>query len=172
MAHGFSAGLLDRLLDDRRSGAAGNDGQHSGQNSAQLSLEELKDSIACDLEALLNTRAAFADTMFAAFPTCSASIVNYGLIDFAGMCLTSSVDQDRICAAVKAAIERHEPRLHGVSATLRKEAGTTNRVSFVIAAMLETQPATEAVRFDAVLQSSTQQYAITQARPGTPRGAA
>lgn len=146
---GFAPGLFDRLLGGP--GAA-----------ARLSLEQLKDSVARDLEELLNTRAAIAAAVLAPYPECGKSIINYGLIDFAGMCLSSSDDRQRICASLVAAIEHHEPRLRQVRARLENEAGAINRVSFVISAVLEVAGARESINFDAVLQPSTLHYSINR----------
>lgn len=148
--HGFAPGLFDRLMGGQ--GAA-----------ARLSLEQLKDSVARDLEELLNTRAAIAAAVLAPYPECGKSIINYGLIDFAGMCLSSSEDRARICASLQGAIGRHEPRLRNVQARLERETGSINRVSFVISATLAVPPAYEAVNFDAVLQPSTLRYSIHRA---------
>ncbi|PHV16580.1 type VI secretion system baseplate subunit TssE [Janthinobacterium sp. BJB1] len=146
----YVPGLFDRLM-----GAAGG-------AAARLSLEQLKDAVARDLEALLNTRVALPPGALDAYPECAASIVNYGLIDFAGMCLSSSDDRARICAALKAAIERHEPRLRNVRARLEREAGAINRVGFVISGTLAVQAGGETVNFDAVLQPSSLRYSINR----------
>ncbi len=153
MAQQFTPGLFDRLSDDGgRPGPAG--------ASPTWTLEQLKDAVARDLEALLNTRTAIADHVLLPFPESGNSLVNYGLIDFAGMCMASEDDRRSICAAVKRAIERHEPRLHTVSAALRVHGAGLNRVDFVITAMLKVQSAVAPVHFDAVLEPSTQQYLI------------
>lgn len=152
MAQQYLPGLFDRLMDDDA---------HSG---AAWTVEQLKDAVARDLEALLNTRAALPDGALAAYTEAGASVLAYGLIDFAGMCLTSDDDQKIICAAVQRAIERHEPRLAGVSASLRLHGARINRVDFIISARLRASAAPEAVQFDAVLQPSTQQYAIRNSR--------
>jgi len=154
--NGFTPGLLDRLLGEHD----GNGGHHG------LTLEQFKDSVARDLEDLLNTRCALPEAMLSDYPECAASIVNYGLIDFAGMCLSSSEDRARICAALKAAIDRHEPRLRNVQARLEREAGAINRVSFAISATLAGMPYTEAVSFDAVLQPSSLHYSINRSGRG------
>lgn len=152
--NGFTPGLLDRLL-----GAP-------GRNDRGMTLEQLKDSVARDLEDLLNTRCALPQETMRAYPECMRSIVNYGLVDFAGMCLGSSEDRNRICAALKAAIERHEPRLRNVQARLEHRPGSINRISFVIFGTLAGLPYTEAVSFDAVLQPSTLHYSINRSARG------
>jgi type VI secretion system protein ImpF len=146
--NGFVPGLMDRLLGARSQAGAG------------LTIAQLKDAVARDLEDLLNTRAALPEALLAAYPECAGSIVNYGLVDFAGMCLSSSEDRARICASLKAAIERHEPRLRQVQARIEQQAGSINRVNFVISGVLAVCSAFEPVNFDAVLQPSTLHYAI------------
>lgn len=151
--NGYAPGLFDRLLGDR--GYAPAQGVVS-----RLSLAQLKDSVARDLEELLNTRLAIPPDLLAAYPECARSIVNYGLIDFAGMCLSSSDDRARICHSLKAAIERHEPRLRNVGARIEHQLGSINSVNFVITGTLEVFPAYETINFDAVLQPSTLRYSI------------
>jgi type VI secretion system protein ImpF len=152
---GFEPGLLDRLMGEHDHGAAG--------ATARLSLEQLKDSVARDLEALLNTRIGIAPDVFADYPEARRSIVNYGLADFAGLCLTSTEHRAVICNSLKAAIETHEPRLKNVKASLELEKGSVNRLNFVIHATLHLHPATEPVNFNAVLQPSSLNYSITRA---------
>ncbi|KQQ89197.1 type VI secretion system baseplate subunit TssE [Massilia sp. Leaf139] len=100
---GFTPGLLDRLMDE-----------HSLPG-----IEQIKDLVARELEALLNTRAALPDALFDRFPLARASILNDGLLDFASFCLTSDEDRAAICASLKTAIETHAPRLKDVSAVLQ-----------------------------------------------------
>ena len=157
--NGFSPGLFDRLLGEHQNSAVARHGNG-------LSLEQLKDSVARDLEDLLNTRCAFPEELLHAYPECARSIVNYGLIDFAGMCLSSSEDRARICASLKITIERHEPRLRGVQARLAREAGGINRISFAISATLAGLPVVETVSFDAVLQPSSLHYSINRSARG------
>jgi type VI secretion system protein ImpF len=150
---GFAPGLLERLMGEHGQGGAG---------VPRLSVEQLKDSIARDLEALLNTRVAIAPHQFDEFPHARASIINYGLPDFAGMCLTSSEDREAICASLKVAIETHEPRLTEVSAGLEADDGGVNRLRFVITARLLLYPSAEPVNFNAVLQPSSLRYSIAK----------
>ncbi|SDF46171.1 MULTISPECIES: type VI secretion system baseplate subunit TssE [unclassified Duganella] len=149
--NGFAPGLMDRLL---------------GDHDRPVSLEQYKDSVARDLEDLLNTRCAVPEEWMRAYPECTRSIANYGLVDFAGMCLSSADDRARICAALKTAIERHEPRLRNVQARLEREAGDINRVSFAIYGTLAGLSYTEAVSFDAVLQPSSLHYSINRSTRG------
>jgi type VI secretion system protein ImpF len=152
--HGFSPGLFDRLDDnDAESPTA-------GYRARSRAFEALKRSITRDLEALLNTRSALLPADVAPYPAVSGSVVNYGLIDFAGMCMTSDTDQQQICTAVRLAIERHEPRLQKVAVTLQPKKGAINRVEFMITAQLKGTAHTEPLSFNAVFRPSLQQYSI------------
>jgi type VI secretion system protein ImpF len=143
-------GILERLMGED-SAAPGRPG-----------LEQLKDSIVRDLETLLNTRLGIAFGAFDAHPEARASVLNYGLADFAAFCLSSSEDRAAICASIKDAIERHEPRLTGVSAVLEPDGAGINRLRFVINATLRVADGVDAVNFNAVLQPSSLHYAISK----------
>lgn len=153
---GYAPGLFDKLM-------AGSIGQ-SINVVTSLSLEEMKDVVARDLESLLNTRSVISEEMLKRYPECSKSIVTYGLNDFAGMSLASADDRHYICRSLEQTIARHEPRLRNVRASLELEDGSTNRLNFAIAALLVLEMAQEPVNFDAVLQASSLQYSITKAR--------
>jgi len=154
----FVPGLFDRLDTDD------DEVPQSQFRVSPRKLDEWRESITRDLEALLNTRSALLPDALDGLPEVSASIVNYGLIDFAGMCMTSDTDQKRICAAVRQAIERHEPRLHRVTATLQPRKGAINRVDFVITAELKNAPVAEPMQFNAVFQPSLQRYSVQSVR--------
>ena len=154
----YLPGLLERLMGERA---------HPGRPAG----EQIRDSIARDLEALLNARAGLPPGAFDAWPLARASVLNYGLTDFAAFCLSSSEDRAAICACLKDAIERHEPRLKNVSAALASEQGGVNHLNFVINATLHAGPgaAVVPVNFNAVLQPSSLNYAICKAAASTPQ---
>lgn len=137
-----------------------------GAAGGALGVEQLKDSVARDLEALLNTRLAQGVAHLEAYPQARASILHYGLIDFAGFCLTSSIDRAAVCASIEEAIATHEPRLREARAVLEPEAGDVNRLHFAIHARLVVDGLLEPVNFNAVLQPSSLHYEINRtARP-------
>jgi type VI secretion system protein ImpF len=103
---GFTSGLFDRL-DDTIEPPSGN-----RRDARVRAVEHALRSVTRDLQALLNTRCGVHQASFSPLPAVSGSILNYGLIDFAGMCMNSDTDQQEICKAVQLAIQRHEPRLH------------------------------------------------------------
>lgn len=153
----FVPGLFDRLDAD-------DDAPQGEFGAAPRRADAWREGITRDLEALLNTRSALLPHVLADYPEVGGSIVNYGLIDFAGMCMTSDTDQKRICSAVRQAIERHEPRLHKVTATLQPRKGAINRVDFVITAQLKNAPVAESMHFNAVFQPSLQRYSLQSVR--------
>lgn len=155
----FLPGLFDRLAVDDD-----DDGTARDRPARSRHRDDCRASISRDLEALLNTRSALLPAMLAPYPAVGGSVVNYGLIDFAAMCMTSDTDQKRICGAVRLAIERHEPRLHKVAVTLQAKKGAINRVDFVISAQLKSGAAAEPMHFNAVFQPSLQRYSIQDAR--------
>ncbi|WP_354686757.1 type VI secretion system baseplate subunit TssE [Cupriavidus necator] len=154
---GFEPSLLDKLFDDE---------PHAPLPSAlrQLSLEELKATVARDIEALLNTRIVYEDADFSGLPECRRSVLTYGLNDFAGLSLASFDDRHYICQSLRNAIERHEPRLQNVNVSLAINERATSVLCFGISAVLLVGPAREPVSFDAMLQPSTLQYSVTRGR--------
>jgi len=151
---GYVPGLMDRLTD----------GGSRGSSPLRMSIEDLKDSVARDLEALLNTRIAMPELLPKQFPECRRSLVTYGLQDFAGRSLSSFDDRAHICSCLEAAIARHEPRLRNVRASLELRDDAVNCLNFSITALLVVHAAHEPVNFDAVLQPASQHYTISRGR--------
>lgn len=161
---GFEPGLLDKLFDDDRRGPA-------SPVLRNFSLEEIKNVVARDLEALLNTRMVFTDELLESFPECKRSVMTYGLNDFSGLSLASFYDRSFICRSLELAISRHEPRLRNV--VVRLEVGgqaSTSVLYFSISALLTLPALKEPVNFDALLQPTTLQYSVTRGAGSTARG--
>lgn len=154
---GQSPTLFDKLL------SAASDNPQSAAVQ-RLSVEQVKASVAHDLEALLNTRAVISEDVLRDYPECHRSIVSYGLGDFAGLSLASLDDRMMVCRMLERAITRHEPRLRNVRATLEIDRKSINRLSFSITAMLLVHESKEPVLFDAILQPSSLQYSISSVR--------
>lgn len=153
----FSLPLLDRLID------------HAPRTPSEplkptLTLEQLKDAVARDVEALLNARHGARREALADFPNARASVVGFGLDDFVAMSMASTVDRDAICRAIERAITTHEPRLRSVRVELDRRDAQTQKLRFSIKAVLVAHPMHEPVSFDAVLQTTTQNYAVQSAR--------
>lgn len=158
IAYGFEPSLFDKLFEDLPAGAA----------RRKLSLAQVIDGVARDLEALLNTRIVLNDTTHADFPLAGRSVIGFGLADFAALNLVSVHDRRRICTAIEAAISTHEPRLKDVHVDLEPEHRAVNALLFSIRAVLAVSLAEEHVAFDATLQPTCLQYSVSQrsARPG------
>jgi type VI secretion system protein ImpF len=158
---GFTPGFFDRLL--------GTPVRHAASSmQLRMSAEDVKDAVARDLEALLNTRSVIPEGLLVGYPECSNSIVSYGMIDFADLSLSSPSDRAYICACIESTIACHEPRLQKVKALLDVREGTINRLNFSITGVLVVSASEEPVNFDAVLQPSTLQYSISKTGRAAP----
>lgn len=153
----YSLSFLDRLVDSR--GRTGTD-----HHVRQATLAVIKDNVARDLEALLNTRHAQDASQLAPFPHSEKSILSFGIADFSNQSLANPNHRQEICRSIEQAIHLHEPRLKQVDVSLSIEASTLNRLSFVIKAILVVDRGREHVSFDALLQPLTLQYSISQGR--------
>jgi type VI secretion system protein ImpF len=160
--NGFMPSVWDRLMEPDESADA-------CIPAPAMTSDQLKASVGHDLEALLNTRVALEEEDLSQFPLCRKSVLNYGLRDFASMCLTSSEDRKIICDALVAAIRRYEPRLGNVRAEVVVAAGRVpNRLDFIILGTLDLPAGTGRVEFNARLQPSTLRYSISEStRPAT-----
>ncbi len=154
MIKGFEPSLFDKLFDDPPLAAV----------RRKLSLDELKDSVARDLEALLNTRVVFDEALAQDYPLAQASVASFGLADFAGLSLASVHDRQRICTGIERAVALHEPRLRDVWVELELQRQAINALHFSIRAVLVVNPAQEPVAFDALLQPTSLQYSVSRAR--------
>lgn len=157
---GFSQTLFDKLLGEVPF-------KTIKGTISRLSVEQVKDSVALDLEALLNTRAVISEDILAPYPECSKSMMSYGLSDFAGLSLASIDDRTFVCRSLERAIARHEPRLRNVRAALEVDQNSINKLYFSITALLVVNESKEPVSFDALLQPSTLQYSITSSKRTT-----
>ena len=153
----FSPTLFERLFDDQP-------GSPADPLVRGWSLDQLKDSVARDVEALLNSRCAWSDERLASHGEACRSILTYGMADFVGLSLANPNDRERICASIAAAIMRHEPRLQNVRVTLTPDDSTAHRLHFAIQALLVASTASEPVNFDALLHPATQHYSVGRPR--------
>ena len=151
---GFEPSLLDKLFDTAPASPV----------QRRNGIETLKDSVASDLEALLNARATHAAGVLDGFALVASSVAGFGLCDFAGLSLDSVADRKRICDGIRQAIAAHEPRLQDVRVTLRLDRRAINALFFDIAAILVVRPAREPVSFDAMLQPTTLRYSVNRTR--------
>jgi type VI secretion system protein ImpF len=152
----FEPFLLDRLCH------APDDLSRADASRWALSMEQVKDSVARDLESLLNTRTALCREDMKPWRHASQSVLTYGLMDFAGLSLDNPEHREVICQSIASAIKLHEPRLREVLVSLESASVLGLGLRFTIHAKLVINPAVEPVSFDALLQPTTQRYAVRQ----------
>ena len=146
--YGFQSTLFDRLIpeDDYARG---------------LSIQELRESVAHDLEDLLNSRMANLDHLIEDFPLSKNSIVQFGIIDFVGLSTANPTDREKICQSIEKSITAHEPRLRQIKVEMLMDGENMGALCLSIHAYLNINPLYEPVIFDALLKPTTQQYVIS-----------
>jgi type VI secretion system protein ImpF len=161
----FEPFLLDRLFQPADAPSRG--------DAARLrhSLDQVKDSVAKDLESLLNTRNAHQPEQMRSWPHAARSVLTFGLMDFVGLSLDNPDHRELICTSIADAIHCHEPRLRQVTVRLDAAKQLGLGLRFAIHAKLVVNPLVEAVSFDAMLQPTTQRYAVKSARHPLERSA-
>ncbi|MGB8482875.1 MAG: type VI secretion system baseplate subunit TssE [Acinetobacter bohemicus] len=147
--YGFRTTLFDRLLPE------------TDQNDRGISLQELRESVASDLEDLLNSRMAKLDHLIDQFPLAKQSILQFGIIDFVGLSTANPSDRDKICQSIEQSITAHEPRLQQIKVEMLLDGQNMGALYLSIQAYLNIHPLFEPVIFDAVLKPTTQQYVIS-----------
>lgn len=147
--YGFRSTLFERLLPV--------DDQYTGQG---LSIQELRQSIAHDLEDLLNNRMTRLNQTEEHYPGIKNSILQFGIIDFVGLSTANPTDRDKICRSIEQSISAHEPRLNQVKVEMLINENNMSSLYLSISAYLNISPLYEVVMFDALLKPTTQQYVI------------
>ena len=147
--YGFKTTLFDRMLPDS---------PHARQG---LSVQELRESVASDLEDLLNSRMAQLGKAVEDFPLAKRSILQFGILDFVGLSTANPADRDKICRSIEQSIAAHEPRLKQVKVEMLMEGHNMGALCLSIQAYLNIHPLYEPVIFDALLKPATQQYVIS-----------
>jgi type VI secretion system protein ImpF len=150
--------LFDRLLDDDPS--SGRD----APKQRHKSLEEFRDALRRDLEALLNTRPCSV-TWSAGLSELDTSILNYGVMTITSAELSADDNRERFRSAVERAIRCFEPRFLRVHVTLIEDSERIDRtLRFRIEALAQAKPAPEPLVFDSVLDPSTQGVTVLPPR--------
>jgi type VI secretion system protein ImpF len=144
--------LFERLVNEETGARAGERFLHSP--------EQARESVARDLEALMNSRAGMGQDALRAYPLASRSILNFGIPDFSSMSLSSGLDRDQLCRGIAAAVEQQDRRLRLVSVTLDAEQQTVGRLSFTITAVLTLSGVAQSVRFSADFDQQVRRYVV------------
>ena len=150
---GFRPNLFEQLFDD-----------HPKRVSQELvvrrlNIDELKSSVAYDLESLLNTRCVVSEQL-QRYIHVRSSVLNFGILDFVGLSSANPVDCDYICRKIAQTVEQQDTRLKNVRVSLDIGAVDVNQLCFSIEALLKVYPAQELVSFDAFFEPSSQRYRV------------
>jgi type VI secretion system protein ImpF len=148
----LQASVLDRLIHSETKQPAGRAPTHS--------MRDLKQSIRRDLENLLNTR-----WRCTSWPPnlneLGKSLVDYGIPDFSGSALGSSVNREEFRRIIERAIQRFEPRLKNAKVDLVESNEPLDRVlRFRINALVQADPVPEQVVFDSSLEPLTSNFEV------------
>jgi type VI secretion system protein ImpF len=152
----FEPSLFDRLLDS--------DPQNRSANPVlrQASVNDIKASVARDIENLLNHRMAWSDRDLRNFPQCKRSVLTCGVKDFVGLSIVSFKDQQSVCAEIERALANHERRLRNVKVNIKMDGDTQRAMTFSIEALLVVNPLQEPVSFDALMLPTSRNYAVKE----------
>lgn len=145
--YGFKKTLFDILI-----------GPEDGDQT--MTLHALRQSVAQDLEELLNSRMIKLDPMIKNHPLAQNSIIQFGIIDFVGLSTANPLDRDTICNSIANTIASHEPRLRQIKVQMRFDHAQPSALSLSIHAYLNIHPVYESIVFDALLKATTQQYLV------------
>jgi type VI secretion system protein ImpF len=150
----FVPSLLDRLLNEELRAS------RELLHNRFYNLRQLKQAVARDLEALLNTRQEALEELQSEFVEARRSLLIYGLPDFTAFNPLSDNDRYQIQQVLEQAIATFEPRLVRVRVTLQPWHAQERALRFRVEALLRVDPAPEQITFDAVLRLHTQEYII------------
>lgn len=145
---GFRSTLFDRLIPEQEELLRG------------LTIKELRESVAHDLEDLLNSRIAKLETIDD-YPLVKKSILQFGIIDFVGLSTANPMDRDKICQSIEVSIAAQESRLTQIKVEMLMDEQNMGSLCLSIQAYLNIHPLYEPVIFDALLKPTTQQYVIS-----------
>lgn len=151
---GLTPSILDRLTDPESAGTAIMSG---------YSADKMFAAVMRDLEDLLNTRRT-AGVIPAHLDEVQSSIVGYGLPDLSSADASSTNAREDVAAAIRAVIERFEPRLQDIGVFLLNPEDDPVRqaVKFRVDARLAVDPFPD-IAFDTILEMGSGQYKVTEA---------
>lgn len=130
------------------------------KHKTTYTVRQLKEDVARDLAALLNSRRELNVGVPDEFKQLKGSLLEYGVPDFTAYSLVSSGDRKRIRREVEEALTLFEPRLKSVRVVLEPQQKYDQVLRFRIEALLRVDPAPEPVTFDAMLHMATCEYGV------------
>jgi type VI secretion system protein ImpF len=148
--------VFDRLLDDQPR-------EHQeNQSLFAFDLGKLKQAVARDMEALLNSRNVDLDQALERFPQARNSMIDFGITDLSSLSLLDPGDRAYLRDKIRITVERHEPRLGRIRVSLDAPSGTERMLRFRVDAILKILPTRPPVSFDATLQLSSNSCQIRE----------
>lgn len=154
----YAPSLLDKLL-------ATDVDAHGRGTTPRMNVEQVKESVARDIETLLNARPSFEPSQLVSYANVARSMLTFGLTDITSLSVASDRDRLRITESIRRSIADHEQRLVQVEVSVHDSMGAGGGLRFSIRAKLKLTPSTEPVAFDAVLHPGSNRYAVTRSRP-------
>lgn len=151
----FVPSLLDKLL------GQGVPVRGSSGTGWRFSIDDVKNSVARDIEHLLNAHAPFTGDELDGLPLVRQSLLTLGLPDIASLSIASDRDRAAITEALRKALADHDRRLTQVDVRVRERTAGDPGLAFSIRAQLQVKPNREPVNFDAVLQPGSQRCSVT-----------
>ena len=146
--------VLDRLID-----LEPHSKRETPLNRTQI-LQQMKESVGRDLQALLNTRCR-ATSWPEEYKELDRSLFAYGIPDCVGISTGSREQQETLRRMIAQAIENFEPRLMNIRVTLADTSDPTDRaLRFRIDAMLKVDPAPEPVIYDSKLDATNGDFSV------------
>jgi type VI secretion system protein ImpF len=149
--------LLERLIDDTP------DRERDPPMAAAETMQQLRQSVRQELEALLNARRRWRSPP-RELTELPGSPLGYGIPDFAAGVFNNQGERDRLRLEIEATIRRFEPRFLSVRAYLiddeqRLDASLRLRID----AVLHADPAPEQVTFDTIVDTVNDSVRIRNA---------
>jgi type VI secretion system protein ImpF len=144
--------LLDKLIDDEPDNSREPVREH-------VSIGQIKDTVARDLENLLNARRHIQ------VPPVSLRQVNnslfvYGLPDYTSRNPGNASVRSQLRLEIEKTISRFEPRLRNVAVHIDSRSENARDLGFRITAVLEVNPIAEPVTFDTSFDLNRSKYSI------------
>jgi len=150
--------LLDRLLDDEPAS------HRDPVKTRHQALDEFRDALRRDLEALLNTRPC-STRWSPALTELNNSILNYGIDSVTSAALGAEENRERFRSAIEQTIRRFETRFLRVNVSLVEDPERIDRtLRFRIEALVHAEPAPEPLIFDSAVDPSTQGVTVSSPR--------
>jgi len=148
---GRRALLFERLTDDEPRSP-----EEEAQPFRVLDVRALKESVRRELSRLLNTRShTRSHTRAVPGGAGEMTVLDYGLPDFSSLAATSSDDQNRLAAAVAAAVAAFEPRLRDVRVRVERVGRDDRALLLRVEAVLSVGLVAEPVSFPVLVRGQS-----------------